>query len=655
LSRHLLNLAEGFPSMRKVFYRQHFLVLGFLSTAVFAEATTTIPLVVVKAKVAQRVLHNASSGASRRIITRHEISTSGAISLPRLLQELGGVQLQDPSGNGTQSMISLRGFGSNATSNTLILINGVPLTNPDISAPNLNFIPVQDIRFIEIVAGSESVLYGDQAVGGIVNIVTNPKSNEKISAFCSGGSYNQRACEASLAGEYKKLQYSLNARTSHTDNYRVHNDYNQNLLSSRLGYRYATGNISFDTNIANEHMLFPGALTATQIAQNRRQSNNESDFFRDWNGYYHLKDEQTLSSSWRLETDFSRREMHGDGVLTSPFTQARLSYFIKPQLKGTIGKIAIITGMDLQSDNYNLSTLFGRTVDDQQQYGLFGLANMPLTKKLILSAGLRGAEQHNQLQSFVNLNNTNRAAASTVGLTLKVTPDMKIFLRRAESFRFPKADENADVAMGLDGLKTQRGVSYEAGVNLKYKKAATQFSVYQLNLRDEITFDPLQTPENPFGINTNFDRTVRHGFSLSEKFLATKKLTLGGQYNYVNARFQNGVYAGNRIPLVAENILLANINYAMTKNWSYYTEALYTGSEFSDNDNTNVAGKVGGYTIYNLAVHYRYEHFTAAFRLNNVFDKYYYTYSVYQPSLQTEYFYPAAGRNFMISLRYAFT
>jgi iron complex outermembrane receptor protein len=654
LSRHLLILAEGFPSMRKVFYCLHFLVVGLSSSCLIATNVTMIPHVIVKAKAAQAVLHDASSGASKRIITQRDISRSGTDSLPRLLQEMGGIQLQDPSGNGTQSMLSLRGFGSNATSNTLILINGIPLTNPDISAPNLNFIPVQDIKYIEIVAGSESVLYGDQAVGGVVNIVTHPKLNKKVSLSCSSGSYNQRACTAALSGEYKKLQYGLHAETSHTDNYRVHNDYNQNLLSGNLGYRYGSGNINFDTNIANERMLFPGALTATQVAQNRRQSTNETDFFRDWSGYYHLKHVQRFSSDWRLETDVARREMHGDGVLMSPFTQSRLSYFVKPQLKGVMRNISVTTGLDLQSDNYNLSTLFGRTVDDQQQYGIFGLVNVPLTQRLIFSAGLRGAEQHNQLQSFTNLNNTNRAAASTLGLTMKVTPDVKIYLRRAESFRFPKADENSDVAVGVDGLKTQRGVSYEAGINFQYKKSKTQFSIYQLNLRDEITFDPLQTPQNPFGVNTNFDRTVRRGLTLSEKWLVTRKITLGGQYNYVNARFQNGVYAGNRIPLVAENIVLANVNYAMTKDWSVYTEALYTGNEYSDNDNANVTGKIGGYTIYNLGVHYSYEHFTASLRLNNIFDKYYYVYSVYQPSQKTEYFYPAAGRNVMLKLKYSF-
>jgi iron complex outermembrane receptor protein len=649
----LLTQAEGFSSMRRVFYCLYFLVLGLSPLAVLANTVTTIPPVVLKAKAAHAVLQHPSGGASRLHISQRDIARSGVDSVPQLLQTLGGIQLQDPSGNGTQSVLSMRGFGSNATSNTLILVNGIPITNPDLSAPNLNFIPVQDIQFVEIVAGSESVLYGDQAVGGVVNIVTHPKLNDKVSLLCSGGSYNQRACTAVVAGEYQKLQYGLQMEASHTDNYRDHNDYNQALLTGNVKYRYGTGNVSFDTTLADEYMLFPGALTAAEVRQNRRQASNETNYFRDWTGYYHVRDEQALVADWQLDTDLFRREMHGHGVLSSPFTQGRVSYFLKPAVHGVIRNVSVTGGVELQSDYYNLNTLYGSTVDNQQQYGLFGLANTRLTERVSLSVGLRAALQHSVLRSYANLDTLNRALAATLGLTYKITSGVSVYLRRAGSFRFPKADENADVAPGVDGLRTQRGVSYETGVKVRYRQSMTQVSLYQLNLRDEITFDPLQTPTNPFGVNANFAPTVRYGFGLSEKWAVSSRVSVGGQYNFVNARFRDGIYAGKRIPLVAENTVLANVNYAVTNRWRLYGEALYTGSEYADSDNGNVAGLIGGYTVYNVGVHYQYERFTGSFRVNNVFDKDYYVYAVYQPTLQSEFFYPAVGRNFMVSLRYA--
>src|SRR5439155_12379559 len=137
---------------------------------------------------------------------------------------------------------------------------------------------------------------------------------------------------------------------------------------------------------------------------------------------------------------------------------------------------------------------------------------------------------------------------------------------------------------------TQKGVSYETGVKWDYQKLHTNAEVYQLNLQDEIQFDPFQTPARPFGTNRNLDPTVRKGFLFSEKYFINNYLTVGAHYNYVNARFQNGIYAGKRIPLVAENILRADINYQFKKYWNLFAEAIYTGNQFSDNDNANITG-----------------------------------------------------------------
>jgi iron complex outermembrane receptor protein len=652
----LLILAEGFPSMlRKVFYRLAFLSL-LTSTAI---AATVVPPVVVKANKTYFLLHNSNSlsGAPKRVITQQQITAAGTPSLPQVLQELGGIQLQDTSGNGTQSILSMRGFGGNATSNTLILVNGIPLTNPDMSPPDLNLIPLQEIKYIEIIAGSESVLYGDQAVGGIINIVTNTDANKKVEVSCTGGSYDAKSCYAALSSQYKNLSYGVGILSSYTDNYRVQNEYFENLFSGNLGYKYNTGKINFDTRVTQEFMQFPGALTQEQVQENRRQADNDTDYFRDWNGFYHLQQLQTLNSEWQMNTDLARRETHGHGVLTSPFTQSRSMNFINPKFVGHLQDAVITSGVDFENDNYSLNTDFGDTVDDQQKFGVFGLADVPINSRLSISAGARGAQQNNQLQSFTPLNTINRAFASTLGVAVRLWPQAQAYLRRAESFRFPKADENSDTPPGVNGLKTQRGVSYETGIKWHYKQSSSKFALYQLNLRDEIAFDPLQTPMNPFGSNTNYDPTVRRGASFSEKFLVSDRVTLGGQYNFVDAKFQTGDFAEDRIPLVAENILLANADFKISTNWNFYTEAVYTGNEYSDNDNANLLGTIGGYTVYNFNLRYHYRKFTASFRVDNIFNKYYYLYTVAEPGFAggpSQFFYPAQARSFSINFKYSF-
>lgn len=614
-------------------------------------AASNEPDVVVKES---HTLSDTHSSGPKKIISREEIASRGITSLSQALQSLGGVQLQDTTGNGNQVMLSMRGFGSNATSNTLFMVNGIPITNPDIAPPDLNAIPVQEIEYIEIVAGSESVLYGDQAVGGIINVVTRQQFNKRFILSCAGGSYNQRNCYAAAGNHFHNVSFGLGALTDHTDNYRQHNDYDQNLLSGRVDIPYQTGSLEVDFKIANEDMQYPGALTAEEVEEDRRQANNDIDYFRDWNGFYHLGEQQRFNDQWRMELDLARRDMHGNGVLFLPFNQMRVIQYLKPQVIGTIGQSIFRTGIEAESDQYHLDSDFGNTGDTLQKYGLFTLLNTPFNEKLIFTAGVRGAQQNSQLDSFGDLNTINRAIATTLGLTYQMYPTVKWYLREAGSYRFPKADENASTPPGVLGLKTQRGIAYESGVNWDYKKFTTNLAIFQLNLRDEITFDPTQTPEDPFGTNRNYAPTLRYGLSISENYQITKQLMWGSQYNYINARFQNGINAGKRIPLVSEQIFHTGIDYAFYEHWNVYTEVIFTGNQFSANDDANVGKLLGGYTTYNMSLRYVYQQFTATFRVNNIFNKYYYFYTVYQPMLPIETFYPAPGINALLNLKYVF-
>lgn len=621
------------------------------SAAIIGSQNSVVPPILVKAKTFDR---SYTSGPAA-ILTRDEMNATGIVSLSQALQDLAGIQLQDLTGNSSQVMLGMRGFGANATSNTLMMLNGIPLTNPDLAPPDLNAIPLRDIEYVEVVAGSESVLYGDQAVGGVINVITREHPKENAAVFCDAGSFNLAECSLIWNHHMGRLQFDITGTTEHTDNYRDHNTYDQRLVLGKFFFPYTTGSLTFHYKLANEDMEYPGALTAEQVSENRRQANNDIDYFRDWSGFFHLKQKQILNASWQLETDIARRNMNGHGTLFSPFTQSRLIYFLKPQLKGIIAGTSITTGLDFQTDNYHLNSPYGLNDDTQQKYGLFALANYPYTNKLSFSAGARGAMLTSRLVSSNRLDLVNRAFATTLGGSYQYTHHLQFYLRRAESFRFPKADENNATPNGIIGLRTQRGVAYEAGTQLQEDTYSAKFNLYQLNLKDEIAFDPTQTPQDPFGSNRNLSPTIRRGFSLSGKDKLTNQLSLNGQYNFVSARFQNGVDAGDRIPLVSENILRGGVEYKLADFFSIYPEAVFTSNQYAANDDANIAGAIGGYTIYNFNLHYEKKNILASLRFNNIFNKYYYFYTVYQPSVDSEFFYPAPGRNFTLSLTYLFT
>ena len=114
-------------------------------------------------------------GASTTVITAEDIAHSPAQTVQEIIAQTPGVQLTTLFGgvNGAQTNVDLRGFGAFATANSLVLINGRRLNDIDMAGVDLSTIPRNSIERIEITRGnSGAVLYGDNAVGGVINIVT---------------------------------------------------------------------------------------------------------------------------------------------------------------------------------------------------------------------------------------------------------------------------------------------------------------------------------------------------------------------------------------------------------------------------------------------------------------------------------------------------
>ena len=127
------------------------------------------PIIVTPTRTAQT--ENKSS-ATVYVLSREEIEKSGARTTSDLLRGIPGIQIDDLFGNGTETNISVRGFSSTANANTLVLVNGRRLNHSDTSSPDLHHIFPKDIERIEVLVGSAGSLYGDQAVGGVINIIT---------------------------------------------------------------------------------------------------------------------------------------------------------------------------------------------------------------------------------------------------------------------------------------------------------------------------------------------------------------------------------------------------------------------------------------------------------------------------------------------------
>jgi outer membrane cobalamin receptor len=119
--------------------------------------------------------------ANVRVIAREQIEQFNAQSTVDLLRNEVGVMVRDFTGSGKTVSVDIRGFGETGLLNTLVLVDGTGVNEIDLSDVDWTEIPLDQIDRVEILRGPGSVLYGDNAVGTVINIIT--KKPEKTSLF----------------------------------------------------------------------------------------------------------------------------------------------------------------------------------------------------------------------------------------------------------------------------------------------------------------------------------------------------------------------------------------------------------------------------------------------------------------------------------------
>ncbi|MFO7859761.1 MAG: TonB-dependent receptor [Desulfosalsimonas sp.] len=609
--------------------------------------------------------------ANISVITEEEIQNSPARDVPDLLRTEAGVHVSDISGNRRSYSVDLRGFGETASMNTLVLVDGRKINSPDLSATDWTLIPVDRIERIEIIRGGRgSVLYGDNAAGGAINIITKQGKGFDASAEIAGGSYDTGKANAQISGSHKDLSYSLTGSYLTSDGYRDNSDTRAKDVGANLDY-FASDRVKLylSSGYHEDKTGLPGGLKESDFAAgaSRKDSINPNDFADVEDYYIKAGPEVYFLNNSMLKFDFSYRNreslyfssfstgtFEGDTEIETVAVSPRV--ILDESIFGFNNNLTI--GADFSQDKedivnttiYPMFPVFSGTQKfklEKRNYGFYIHEEFHATPELTVSGGYRYDRSKFKFSPSTPDSTTTSEDLYTAGIVYQFLEQSQVYASYSKSFRNPVLDEFFDFTTNTinTGLKSQTGDNYEIGIRHHFSDTFYgHINFFRIDTENELYFNPITYS------NENFDSETRRDgveVSLGKDF---KHVKFEGSYAYTDAEIRGGEHDGNDFPSVPEHQASATTTFYPTKNLSISLNGVYVGERPFISDFANEFEDQDDYFVANTKIRYQWDKMSAYLNVNNLFNKEYEEYgvlSLFSSPVERAY-YPSPKINFLL-------
>ncbi|MBD2072624.1 TonB-dependent receptor [Phormidium sp. FACHB-592] len=507
-------------------------------------------------------------------ITGEEIDKQGATSVTDVLQSLPGFAIND-AGFGADIHTGFYYRGTTTNQNTFLL-NGRPTgsnVNTYHGATDLNTFLTGGIDRIELSSGTASTLYGSEAFGGVVNILTKEEiAPIKLSALAQGGSYGQQNYRAGVAGTLNALSYAIGYERFQADN-----DYPVPRGAANRGPdgRLFNGDTKFDNyfgrltyRVDSRHTLRLDAYANTSRKgllyfgfplQRDRLEHDGLNIGLSWNALIGGSDDSILTATIGYNRDnfntfgptqsvFFRR-----GTLESQGLTARVEHNWQ-----ILTFYNLRYGLDLRSEFFEgetLSTVPSLTrfnaaeKRDRTNTALFVLNTFKILANVQLELGLR--------QNF----NTEYDSSTnpSVGTRWDITPNIALRGSWVSVRRNPGLDQlylfdTVHNWLPNPDLKPETGSAWTAGIDFKVTSGlSAQLTYFGNRLENRLSVVGGRW-QNIGLVNTN-------GFEAGVRWELTPQLSALFNYTYTDARIESGVEQGLQLSTIPFSVAQIGIGY----------------------------------------------------------------------------------------------
>jgi len=554
------------------------------ATPAFAETADSHDIVVTASGIEQPC---DEVGQAITIIDADTIETRQSIDIVDLLATTPGVRFSRTGSMGSVASISLRGA---ETTQTLVLIDGVKVNDPSGIGDGYDFghLLTGNIDRIEVLRGSNSVVHGSQAIGGVVNVMTaRPAEGFAADAAAEYGYSDTLNARADVSGAAGRISGGIGGAYFRTDGIS-----SAAVGTEKDGYKNFAGNARLKIAVSDALSL-------------------------DLRGYYiHADlDYDSFFGTPADSADVAKLDQYVGyaglnlGLFDGRFTSRAAVTWLRNDrdyyfVRGTAPDYGY-SGTNLRFEYQGVVTpaeraklIFGYE-HERPDYDFFGFGSVDSQRANIDSVYVLGIVQpFNGLSLTGGVRHDDHSqfgGATTVGANANYSPNdgaTNVRLSYGEGFKAPSLYQLYDAFSGNAALRPERSKSYDFGVDQRLAdgRALVSLTAFLRNTTDQINYD------NATFTYGNIDRTRAKGVEATLALRPVDALNLTASYSYIDARDRSGrpAFDGKRLPRRADHAVSLSVDYDWSFGLSTGATLTMVGDSFDDATN---AVPLDGYAL----------------------------------------------------------
>ncbi len=630
IQRERTACAALFDQVRKGNFVRIYITSLLLGTAILPSAA----LADVRSEIivtAGRTEQNANEvGQSVTVITQTEIERRQTVAIADLLRATPGVTVTSNGGIGTTTSVNVRGADSDQT---VALIDGVKLNDPSTPGGGFNFgnLLTGNIERIEVVRGSQSVLWGSQAIGGVVNVITRaPTGDVSVNASGEYGWRDTARLVGNVSGKFGPVSASVGGGYFRSDGFSTFNEARG--ATERDGYRNYGANAKFNVALSEgvsvdlRGFYSDGRTGIDGFAPPTFAFGDTPEFAktRELVGYAGLNAalfDGRLNNRFAYAITDTRREnvdLTGGTSFETFDAKGRNERFEYQGNAELSDQFSATFGAETEKSSFRTSS-FGSPFSfaDARLSSFYGQINTKPVAGLNLSAGVRH-DDHNifggQISFAANAAFTPNEGRTTIRASF------------GEGFKVPSLFQLFS-DFGNGALKPESSKSWDAGIvqtllDGRMELGATWF---HRDTRNQIVFIscPVQTgicAGRPFGTYDNVAHTRAQGLEAGIALRPVDALQFRLNYTYADAENRaNGLGLARRPK--------HSVNAAIDYDWAFGLKTGASATHIGDSfDNATNTRALAGYVLVDVRAAYPVTNSVELFgRVENLFDEQYET------------------------------